>query len=152
MTRSNTASSSLQKTFLLHHVPKSAHQDTWAVSFSLPYIATEYARAGDGVWYVKTWLTAEQIGKRLAILFDDTSELRIHELSRKEQTLLQRLAWMPGRLEDDDPTDIGAGILSAPRFMWDVLQSALHSLSTAPVAAGGYARAMAASSGNSRAA
>ena len=84
------------KTFLLHHTPKTATQDTWAVSFSLPYIASQYARAGDGVWYVKTWLSAEQIAKRLAILFDDQSELRIHELSRKEASFNTRLQWLHG--------------------------------------------------------
>ena len=139
--------SSFQKTFLLHHTPKSANQDTWAVSFSLPYIATEYARAGDGVWYVKTWLTGDQIAKRLAILFDDQSELRIHELSRKESTFNAKLEWMQGRLEDDTADEM----LNAPRVMWEALNAAVQSfLFTRPaVAAGGV---MAASPRNSRAA
>ncbi|MGB4866835.1 MAG: hypothetical protein WBP38_13155 [Hyphomicrobium sp.] len=135
----------LQKTFLLHHTPKTAHQDTWAVAFSLPYIATEYARAGDGVWYVKTWLSAEQIAKRLAILFDDSNELRIHELSRKESTFNARLEWLQGRLEDDQADEM----LNAPRVMWEALNTAVQSFlftRTLPAAA------MAASPRNSRAA
>ena len=114
---------SFQKTFLLHHTPKTAHQDTWAVSFSLPYIASEYARAGDGVWYVKTWLSADQIAKRLAILFDDQSELRIHELSRKEAAFNARLEWLQGRLEDDQSDEM----LNAPRVMWAALNAAVQS-------------------------
>ena len=131
------------KTFLLHHTPKSATQDTWAVSFSLPYIASEYARAGDGVWYVKTWLTADQIAKRLAILFDDKSELRVHEIGRKEAGFNVRLQWLQGRLEDEEPADL----LNAPRAMWAALQTAAESFafSRTPLA-------MAASRGNSRAA
>lgn len=111
------------KTFLLHHTPKTAAQDTWAVSFSLPYIASEYARAGDGVWYVKTWLSADQIGKRLAILFDDQNELRIHELSRKEASFNARLQWMQGRLEDDQADEM----LNAPRVLWEALNAAVQS-------------------------
>lgn len=111
------------KTFLLHHTPKTAAQDTWAVSFSLPYIASEYARAGDGVWYVKTWLSADQISKRLAILFDDQNELRIHELSRKEASFNARLQWMQGRLEDDQADEM----LNAPRVLWEALNAAVQS-------------------------
>ncbi len=137
------------KTFLLHHTPKTANQDTWAVSFSLPYIACEYVRAGDGVWYVKTWLTAEQIAKRLAILFGHANELRVHELGRKEASLNSRMQWLQGRLEDEEPTEF----LNAPRVMWEALHSAAQSFvfsrpATTPVPA----RAMASSSGNSRAA
>ncbi|MEQ1673323.1 MAG: hypothetical protein ABL893_20955 [Hyphomicrobium sp.] len=134
-----------QKTFLLHHTPKSPTQDTWAVSFSLPYIASEYARAGDGVWYVKTWLSADQISKRLSILFDDQSELRIHELSRKESTFNARLDWLQGRLEDDTADEM----LNAPRVMWEALNNAVQSfLFTRPAPAA----VMASSPRNSRAA
>jgi hypothetical protein len=120
------------KTFLLHHIPKVPHQDTWAVSFSLPYIATEYIRAGDGVWYVKSWLSSDQIGKRLAILFDDASELKIHELTRVDAHRLRDLSWIAGRLEEEDPMDVGHGILNAPRFMRDVLHNAFEALRGAP--------------------
>ena len=112
------------KTYLLHHTPKTATQDTWAVSFSLPYIASEYVRAGDGVWYVRTWLTADQISKRLAILFDDANELRVHELGRKEAALNTRMQWLQGRLEDEEPADL----LNAPRMMWEALANAAQSL------------------------
>lgn len=111
------------KTFLLHHTPKTATQDTWTVSFSLPYIASEYARAGDGVWYVKTWLSADQISKRLAILFDDKSELRIHEVSRKEASFNARLQWLQGRLEDDQTDEM----LNGPRVLWEALNAAVQS-------------------------
>jgi hypothetical protein len=133
------------KTFLLHHTPKTAHQDTWTVSFSLPYIASDYARAGDGVWYVKTWLTADQISKRLAILFDDSRELRIVELGRSDAARASNLHWMQGRLEDEEPSDL----LNAPRVMWEALHAAAQSFAfsrPAPVAA------MASSARNSRAA
>jgi hypothetical protein len=134
-----------QKTFLLHHTPKSPTQDTWAVAFSLPYIASEYARAGDGVWYVRSWLTSEQIAKRLAILFDDASELRIHELSRKESTFNARLAWMQGRLEDDSTDEL----VNGPRVMWEALNAAVQSfLFSRPLPAA----TMATTSRNSRAA
>jgi DNA-binding transcriptional LysR family regulator len=131
------------KTYLLHHTPKSASQDTWAVSFSLPYIATEYVRAGDGVWYVRTWLTADQISKRLAILFDTADELRVVELGRKEAALNNRMQWLQGRLEDEEPVEM----LNAPRLMWEALANAAQSYAfsrSAPL--------MAASAGNSRAA
>ena len=91
------------KTYLIHHTPKSADQDTWTVSFSLPYIATEYAPVSTGVWYVKTWLGADQIKRRLAILFDHPDELGVHELGRADAAVAARLHWMQGRLEDEEP-------------------------------------------------
>lgn len=113
------------KTLLIHHTPRSATQDTWAVSFSLPYIAASYVRASDGVWYVRTWLTADQIKKRLAILFDDQNELNVHELSRADASAAERLAWLPGRLEDEEPAELS----SAPRLMWEALQAAFAGFS-----------------------
>ena len=135
------------KTYLIHHTPKSATQDTWAVSFSLPYIAGEYARAGDGIWYVKTWLTPQQISKRLAILFDTPDELRVHQISPKEAALISRLQWLQGRLEDEEES----GVLNAPRLMWGALQDAVQSfvLTRHMPASTNF---MAANPGNSRAA
>jgi len=95
------------KTYLIHHTPKSANQDTWAVSFSLPYIAAEYAPVSAGVWFVKTWLGAEQIKRRLAILFDHPDELGVHELGRADAAVAARLQWMQGRLEDEGPAHPG---------------------------------------------
>ncbi|MET0431875.1 MAG: hypothetical protein ABWX70_09920 [Hyphomicrobium sp.] len=112
------------KTFLLHHLPKSADQDTWTVTFSLPYIATEYAPAGNGVWYVRTWLGADQIKRRLAILFDHPDELVVHELSRADTTATVRLNWLEGRLEDDDMDSSW----HVPRGVWTVLQSAVGTI------------------------
>ncbi len=109
------------KTYLVHHTPKSATQDTWAVSFSLPYIATSYARAGDGLWYVKTWLTAEQIKKRLAVLFDESDELHIQELGRDVVMLNSRMSWLDGRLEIEDPTL--ESLLDGPRAAWAAFQA-----------------------------
>ncbi len=133
------------KTYLLHHAPKSAAQDTWAVAFSLPYIASRYARAGAGVWYVKTWLTSDQIRARLAVLFDSQDELRIHELSRKEASLAARLSWLEGRVDIDDAD----AVVSPARFMWGVLQSAVEGF-VGPSARDAAARGT--SSGSSRAA
>ncbi len=116
-------------TYLIQHTPKCATQDTWAVSFSLPYIAESYARAGDGVWFVKTWLTAEQIRRRLAILFDEGDELLIHELRREDQSAA-RLTWLTGRLEQDD--DAGTGFFNGPRVLWGAIQSAVQSWSSDP--------------------
>jgi hypothetical protein len=112
------------KTFLLHHTPKSANQDTWTVSFSLPYIAAEYAPVGNGVWYVRTWLSAEQIKRRLAILFDHPDELGVHELGRADAALTARLNWLQGRLEDDDPV----AAWPVPRGVWSAVQSAMHAV------------------------
>ncbi len=109
------------KTFLLHHTPRSAAQDTWTVSFSLPYIATEYAPVGNGVWYVRTWLSAEQIKRRLAILFDHPDELGVHELGRADVALTARLNWLHGRLEDEDPV----ASWPSPRGVWNAVQSAV---------------------------
>lgn len=131
------------KTFLVHHTPSSPSQDTWAVSFSLPYIATRYARAGDGVWYVETWLSADQIKRRLAVLFDERDRLGIHELGRQQCAATGNVQWMNGRLEDDEPVDL----VNAPRVMWNVLQTAFQSF-----AAPGRELAMAATPRNSRAA
>ncbi len=120
------------KTFLLHHSPKSASQDTWTVTFSLPYIATEYAPAGNGVWYVRTWLGAEQITRRLAILFDHPDELGVHELSRADRAATGRLNWLQGRLEDDDEQD---GSWHMPRSVLSTLNSALELLTGAAASA-----------------
>jgi hypothetical protein len=109
------------KTFLIHHTPRSADQDTWTVSFSLPYIASAYAPVGPGVWYVKTWLGADQIKRRLAILFDQPDELGVHELGRADAALANRLRWMQGRLEDEEPT----GSWQMPRGIRTALQSAI---------------------------
>ncbi len=132
------------KTYLLHHAPKSAAQDTWAVAFSLPYIASSYARAGAGVWYVKTWLTSDQIRTRLAVLFDSQDELRIHELSRKEANLAAPLPWLEGRVDIDDAD----AVVSPARFMWGVLQTAVEGF----VGPSARDAARGASSGSSRAA
>lgn len=113
-------------TYLIHHTPKSATQDTWAVAFSLPYIAAHYARAGENLWYVKTWLTAEQIQKRLAILFDDPRELAIHSVDRRALADKANMTWQMGRLEDDEPTELFSG----PRVLWQALNSALHGVVT----------------------
>src|SRR5690606_25858753 len=107
------------KTFLIHHTPRSADQDTWTVSFSLPYIASAYAPVGPGVWYVKTWLGADQIKRRLAILFDHPDELGVHELGRADAALANRLHWMQGRLEDEEPV----GSWHMPRGIRTALQS-----------------------------
>ena len=120
------------KTYLVHHTPKSAAQDTWAVSFSLPYIACSYARAGDGIWYVKTWLTAGQIKKRLAVLFDDSDELRIQELGRDVVMLNSRMSWLDGRLEADDLAI--ETLLDGPRAAWSAFQALVSDL-TQPLTA-----------------
>ena len=111
------------KTYLIHHAPKSPDQDTWAVSFSLPYIAAEYAPVSAGVWYVKTWLGAEQIKRRLAILFDHPDELCVHELGRADAAVAARLQWTQGRLEGEEPITSW----QMPR-VWTVFQSALHAV------------------------
>ncbi len=120
------------KTYLVHHTPKSATQDTWAVSFSLPYIACSYARAGEGLWYVKTWLTAEQIKKRLAVLFDDRDQLLIQEFGRDVALMNSRINWMSGRLDDDEP--VTAALLEGPRAAWAAFQAIVSDL-TEPLAA-----------------
>ncbi|AGK59693.1 hypothetical protein HYPDE_40123 [Hyphomicrobium denitrificans 1NES1] len=112
------------KTYLVHHTPKSPDQDTWAVSFSLPYIASEYAPVGNGVWYVRTWLSADQIKRRLAILFDYPDELAVHELGRADQHIAARMQWMRGRLEDEEP----AASWQLPRGVWTAFQSAVSAV------------------------
>lgn len=109
------------KTYLVHHTPKSPDQDTWTVSFSLPYIASEYAPVGTGVWYVRTWLSADQIKRRLAILFDHPDELAVHELGRADQRVAAHMQWMQGRLEDEEP----AASWQLPRGVWTAFQSAV---------------------------
>ena len=101
------------KTYLIHHTPKTAAQDTWAVSFSLPYIADQYARAGDSVWYVKTWLTAEQIKKRLAILFDGRDELHVHELGREEASINGTSNGLPDAWSTRNPPSTRCGMRRA---------------------------------------
>jgi hypothetical protein len=112
----------VMKTFLVHHTPKCPDQDTWAVSFSLPYIATEYAPVGKGVWYVRTWLSADQIKRRLAILFDHPDELAVHELGRADQAIAARMRWLQGRLEDEEPES-----WQLPR-VWTAFQSAVSAV------------------------
>jgi hypothetical protein len=82
----------------------------------------------------------------LAILLDSQDELHIHELSRQDAALGTSKPWLPGRLEDEEAIEFP----SAPRFMRDVLHSAVALVSGAtriPPAA-----IVAASSRNSRAA
>ena len=114
------------KTYLIHHRPRSREQDTWAVSFSLPYIASQYARAGDGIWYVKTWLTAEQIKKRLAILFDDQDELLIQDFGRDGVSMNASIAWLDGRLEDEEPVTLS--LSAGPRAAFAAVQALVHDL------------------------
>lgn len=133
------------QTFLIHHTPASATQDNWAVAFSLPYIATAYARAGENIWYVRTWLSSEQIRRRLAILFDTPDELQIQPLTRGELQLNQRLNWLTGRLDQDEPVQIADG----PRVVWEAFQNAFSSLKPRQRAA---QTAMAASAESSQAA
>lgn len=112
------------KTYLIHHTPNRAGQDTWAVWFSLPYIASEYARVSEGVWYVTTWLSGEQIKKRLAVLFDGPEELSVHELGRADSDLARRLDWQQGRLEDEEPGEPWP----TTRSVWTAFQSAVQGL------------------------
>lgn len=133
------------QTYLIHHTPTSPTQDNWAVAFSLPYIATSYARAGENIWYVQTWLSSEQIRRRLAILFDTPDELQIQSLSRGEAQLNQRLNWLTGRLDQDEPVEITDG----PRVVWEAFQNAFSGITARSRPA---QRAMAASAENSRAA
>lgn len=137
------------KTYLIHHTPRTAGQDTWAVSFSLPYIATAYARAGDGLWYVETWLTAEQIKRRLAVLFDDRDELLIQELGRDGASLNANLSWLAGRLEEDEAVTLPASL--GPRAAWVAFQSLIEDIAR-PFSAPFSGAVTASSSGNLRAA
>jgi len=113
------------KTYLVHHTPKSPDQDTWAVSFSLPYIASEYAPVGNGVWYVRTWLGADQIKRRLAVLFDHPDELAVHELGRADRHAAARIQWLQGRLEDEESA---AASWHLPRGVWSAFQSAVSAV------------------------
>lgn len=110
-------------TYIIQHMPPSPTQDTWAFAFSLPYIAETYARTGDGVWFVKSWLTANQIRRRLAILLDDESELHIHTLHRA-QPPGDQITWLEGRLDYDDACD--PGLFERPRALWGALQSTVQ--------------------------
>jgi len=76
-----------------------------------------------GVWYVKTWLGADQIKRRLAILFDHPDELGVHELGRADATVAARLHWMQGRLEDEEPV----ASWQMPR-VWAAFQSAVSAV------------------------
>lgn len=122
------------KTYLVHHKPRDPRQDTWAVSFSLPYIASQYARAGDGVWYVKTWLSADQIKRRLAILFDEQDELLIQDFGRDGAAMNARILWLDGRLEEEDPVSIplslgpGAAFASVQAFFQELARPMTRAL------------------------
>ncbi|MEQ1715415.1 MAG: hypothetical protein ABL907_05440, partial [Hyphomicrobium sp.] len=109
-----------------HHSPRTPAQDTWAVSFSLPYIATAYAQSGEGVWYVKTWLSAEQIKRRLAILFHERDELLIQELGRECASINGAINWLDGRLEDEEPVSLP--MANGPRAAWAAFQAIVEDL------------------------
>lgn len=114
------------KTYLIHHKPHDPQQDTWAVSFTLPYIAARYARAGDGLWYIETWLTAEQIKRRLAVLFAEHDELIIHDVGRDVATINGKIHWLDGRLEDEEPIELAPVV--GPRDAWAAFQALVEDL------------------------
>lgn len=115
------------KTYFIQHIPHARGQDTWAVSFSLPYIATAYATAGDGRWYIKSWLSAEQIRRRLAILFSDKDELLIQEAGRDFALISARhIDWLDGRLENEEPIELPA--VPGPRAAWEAFRSLVSEL------------------------
>ena len=81
------------------------------------------------LWYVKTWLTAEQIKRRLAILFSERDEVVIQEAGRDTACLGQingGISWLPGRLEDEEPVDPAPPI--GPRAAWAAFQSLVEDL------------------------
>ena len=117
-------------TYLIQHTPKFATQDTWADSFSMPYIAKSYAPAGENVWYDKTWLTAEQIPFLILIRVASGDGLVIQELRRNGHSAA-RLTWLEGRLDQDEDAD--AGFVNGPRVLWGAIQSAVQSWSSQPL-------------------
>ena len=124
------------KTYLIQHVPCAPGQDTWAVSFSLPYIATAYAKAAEGQWYIKSWLSADQIRRRLAILFAEQDELRVHEAGRDFALIsAHHIDWMEGRLEHEEPVELPP--IPGPRAAWEALRGLFSELAHpgAPVSA-----------------
>lgn len=114
------------KTYLIHHAPRSAHDDSWAVAFSLPYIATAYARAGEKLWYIQTWLSADQIKRRLAILFSGDDELLIQEVGRDHAAINSAISWLDGRLEDEEPVALPP--IMGPRAAWAAFQDIVEDL------------------------
>lgn len=115
------------KTYLIQHIPQMDGQDTWAISFSLPYIATAYARGGEGAWYIKTWLTAEQIRRRLAILLRQEDELRILEAGRDFALIhADHVDWMEGRLEHEETVELPP--IPGPRAAWQAFQTVVSEL------------------------
>ena len=114
------------KTYLILHKPQHPEQDTWAVSFTLPYIAARYARARDGLWYIETWLSADQIKRRLAVLFAEHDELIVHDVGRDVATINGHITWLEGRLEDAEPMELAP--ISSPRTAWVTFQALVEDL------------------------
>lgn len=119
------------KTYLIHHAPRSPLDDSWAVAFSLPYIATAYARGGEKLWYIQTWLSADQIKRRLAILFSGDDELLIQEVGRDHAAINGAanngsLTWLDGRLEDEEPVALPP--IMGPRAAWAAFQEIVEDL------------------------
>lgn len=137
------------KTYLIHHKPDHPQQDTWAVSFTLPYIAARYARAGEGLWYIETWLTAEQIKRRLAVLFAERDELIIHDVGRDVATINGQINWLDGRLEDEEPMELAP--ISGPRTAWAAFQTLVEDLAR-PLTGSRWGGFTASRTGNLRAA
>jgi hypothetical protein len=73
---------------------------------------------------VRTWLSADQIKRRLAILFDQPDELAVHELGRADQRIAAHMKWMQGRLEDEGPLTSW----QLPRGVWTAFQSAVSAV------------------------
>ena len=96
-----------------------------------------YARAGDGLWYVKTWLSAEQIKQAPRDPVQRpgrTADPGFRPRRRLDQCIV---AWLEGRLEDEEPVTLS--LSAGPRAAFAAVQALVQDL-TRPFSATMFAR------------
>ena len=87
------------KNYMISYSQDTPGQNEDMISFAVARTGTKYAQVDNNLWYVRTWLNAEQIKDRLAFWFEDSDQLRVYELGEDEASLNSTTYWTNGSLK-----------------------------------------------------